>query len=136
MAGYRKYFCKYPGCTSGYVPNPVEGHANKHFFTFPKNPKLHELWRNACKIEGSVRSKFWRLCEDYFERRDFVNERKDRLNPNVIPKPYVLASQEKFVDISQTNLSVADDSFVENSCRKGFILYYVWGRQANYANTD
>nr|XP_015835763.1 PREDICTED: uncharacterized protein LOC107397973 [Tribolium castaneum] len=49
MAGYRKYSCKYPGCTSGYVPN--KGHANKHFFTFPKNPKLHELWRNACKIE-------------------------------------------------------------------------------------
>nr|XP_008199190.1 PREDICTED: uncharacterized protein LOC103314570 isoform X5 [Tribolium castaneum] len=49
MAGYRKYSCKYPGCTSGYIPN--KGHANKHFFTFPKNLKLHELWRNACKIE-------------------------------------------------------------------------------------
>ncbi|EFA12104.1 hypothetical protein TcasGA2_TC002250 [Tribolium castaneum] len=52
MAGYRKYSCKYPGCTSGYIPN--KGHANKHFFTFPKNLKLHELWRNACKIEDPV----------------------------------------------------------------------------------
>ncbi|KXZ75815.1 hypothetical protein TcasGA2_TC000035 [Tribolium castaneum] len=49
MAGYRKYSCKYPGCTSDYVPN--KGQSNKHFFTFPKNPKLQELWRNACKIE-------------------------------------------------------------------------------------
>ncbi|EFA13668.1 hypothetical protein TcasGA2_TC006961 [Tribolium castaneum] len=56
MAGYRKYSCKYPGCTSGYVPN--KGHANKHFFTFPKNPKLHELWRNACKIEDPVVQNF------------------------------------------------------------------------------
>ncbi|XP_044262370.1 uncharacterized protein LOC123009880 [Tribolium madens] len=136
MAGYRKYFCKYPDCTSGYVPNPVKGLANKHFFTFPKHPKLYELWRNACKIEVSVSSKFWRLCEDHLELRDFENETKDRLNLNVIPKPCVLASQEKFVDISQTNLFVADDTFMENSCRKGFILFYIWDRQAKYANTD
>nr|XP_015838949.1 PREDICTED: uncharacterized protein LOC107398640 [Tribolium castaneum] len=113
MAGYRKYSCKYPGCTSGYVPN--KGHANKHFFTFPKNPKLHELWRNACKIEDPVSSKFWRLCEDHFESRDFVNERKDKLNPHVVPKPCVMAPQEEFVEVSQTNLSVTEDNFVENS---------------------
>ncbi|XP_044254768.1 uncharacterized protein LOC123005177 [Tribolium madens] len=42
----RGYFLTAPA-----VSNPMEGHADKHFFTFHKHTKLHKWWRNVCKIE-------------------------------------------------------------------------------------
>ncbi|KAJ3625285.1 hypothetical protein MTP99_018840 [Tenebrio molitor] len=92
VAGRKKYSCKYPGCNNWYYVNISGGFVNKHFFNFPKDVHQIQLWKAACKVDEVHNIDNWRICEDHFEAKSFVNERKERLNTGCLPKPYELSS--------------------------------------------
>jgi hypothetical protein len=92
VAGRKKYSCKYPGCNNWYYVNISGGFVNKHFFKFPKDVHQIQLWKAACKVDEVHNIDNWRICEDHFEAKSFVNERKERLNTGCLPKPYELSS--------------------------------------------
>ncbi|PSN30071.1 hypothetical protein C0J52_23175 [Blattella germanica] len=86
----RKYTCKFPNCTSSYYysQNSNQPLKNKHFYMFPcKNKKemLHQ-WKRICNIPEGVNTGNFRVCEDHFVERDFMNYTRERLNRDVIPK--------------------------------------------------
>jgi hypothetical protein len=85
VVGRKKYCCKYPGCNNWYFTNVPEDFVKKHFFRFPKDPHYHQLWRNICKIDISTSSTYITICEDHFVDSDFVNVKKNKLNPDVVP---------------------------------------------------
>jgi hypothetical protein len=84
VVGRKKYCCMYPGCNNWYFTNVPEDFVNKHFFRFPKDHHYHQLWRNICKIDASTSSTFMTICEDHFVDSDFVNVKKNKLNPDVV----------------------------------------------------
>lgn len=78
----KKYCCKYPGYRTRYYINISEVFVNKHFFKFPKDSKIHQLWKNVWKID---QSQLWTVCEDHFNESAFVKMRKERLNFGAVP---------------------------------------------------
>jgi hypothetical protein len=46
----------------------------------------------------------WKICEHHFKANSFVNERKDRLNTDCVPKPYHYFANEDFVVVDVISL--------------------------------
>ncbi|KAG8231855.1 hypothetical protein J437_LFUL015122 [Ladona fulva] len=91
-----KYSCKFPGTTKYYVNAASDqNYRNKHFFKFPRECKKEQLkqWKQVCRIVDTVPCDNFRLCEDNFLEKDFVNFRRERLNYEVIPKNLQLVVQ-------------------------------------------
>lgn len=88
MAMRKTTRCKYPECRNWYYTKVKSDYVNKHFYKIPKNNDKRKLWLTACKIDDSVKSKWYAICEDHFELSAFRNETKNRLNFNAVPKPF------------------------------------------------
>lgn len=79
--GTCKYRCKYPKCTNAYYTNIVDNSfQNKHFYTFPKKIEFRNEWRRICNISQDIKCDYFRICEDHFESKHFVNISKNKLN--------------------------------------------------------
>ena len=83
----KKFSCQFPNCSNGYYwcKENVEKVRNKHFYRFPTNPAVNIKWKKICGINltENCRNKF--VCEDHFQKEDFVNFTKHALNPFVVP---------------------------------------------------
>lgn len=97
--GRLRYSCKFPDCNNKFF-SPVyrKGYINKHFFRFPKDNHLQQVWKHICELpEGTNGSSFY-VCEDHFSTSDFVNSKRDRLIFKACPK--VIFHQETVTLIS------------------------------------
>ncbi|XP_049831502.1 uncharacterized protein LOC126272603 [Schistocerca gregaria] len=81
-----KYSFKLPGCSSGYYMGSAEEVSNKHFYRFPKQPRVLLLkWKSVCKLSSVVNCATYFVCEDH-SFKDFMNKTKRRLNRAVFLK--------------------------------------------------
>lgn len=84
--GVSKYACRYPNCSSKYYkPIFKKDYYNKRFYRFPRNGTVSVQWKDICKIDHSVVTDNFFVCEDHFVLEDFMNFTKNRLKPGMIP---------------------------------------------------
>lgn len=126
MPPHKKFSCQFPNCNNGYYwcKNNLERVQNKHFYRFPTNSAVNIKWKKICgiKLTENCRNKY--VCEDHFQKEDFVNFTKHALNPFVVPSrlqsdsnllsEVSISSQNKTVNYSEqlnsTNLiTVSND---------------------------
>ncbi|XP_072756955.1 uncharacterized protein [Anoplolepis gracilipes] len=88
MPSRKKYSCKFPKCGNSYYwsKGEVNKVINRRFYRFPKNPDISTKWKMISGIDVSMNCRNMYICEDHFEKEDFVNFTKHLLKPNVIPK--------------------------------------------------
>lgn len=88
MPSRKKYSCKFPKCINSYYWSKGETNKviNKRFYRFPKNPDISVKWKMISGMDVSINCRNMYICEDHFEKEDFVNFTKHMLKPNVIPK--------------------------------------------------
>lgn len=97
--GRLRYSCKFPDCNNKFFcPIYRKGYINKHFFRFPKDNHLQQVWKNICKLPEETNGSSFYVCEDHFSTSDFVNIKRDRLIFKACPK--VIFHQETVTLIS------------------------------------
>lgn len=94
MPLHKKYSCKFPKCGNSYYWSKGEANriVNKRFYRFPKNLDISTKWKMICGIDISINCLNFYICEDHFQKEDFVNFTKHLLKPNVIPKHIEVSS--------------------------------------------
>lgn len=80
-----KFRCSYPNCENSFIWSNKEKIENKHFYKFRKNKEAFMKWKKACGFVDNASCINKRICEDHFQRKDFINITKHRLNPNAVP---------------------------------------------------
>lgn len=102
MALRKKYSCKFPECSNSYYwskDNIVKA-INKHFYRFPKNPDISTKWKMICGIDINMNCRNMYICEDHFQKEDFLNFTKHLLKPNIIPKHIEMSNNLVPIQIS------------------------------------
>jgi len=116
MSLRKKFSCQFPNCSNGYYwcKGGFRKVQNKHFYRFPTNPVVNVQWKKICDINliENCRNKY--VCEDHFQKKDFVNFTRHALNPFVVPSQIHSDSNLLPIEIST---SLQDDSEVTNYCQ-------------------
>lgn len=83
----KKFSCQFPNCSNGYYwcKDGLEKVQNKHFYRFPINPAVNVKWKKICGINLTQNCRNKYVCEDHFNKEDFVNFTRHALNPFVVP---------------------------------------------------
>lgn len=87
MPPRKKFSCQFPNCSNGYYwcKSRLGKVQNKHFYRFPANPVINVQWKKICNINLTENCRNKYVCEDHFQKEDFVNFTRHALNPLVVP---------------------------------------------------
>lgn len=112
----KKFSCQFPNCSNGYYwcKDGLEKVRNKHFYRFPTNPAVNVQWKKICGINLTENCRNKYICEDHFQKEDFVNFTRHALNPFVVP--FRLQSDSNLLPI-EISTSFQNDPEITNYCQ-------------------
>ncbi|XP_050440138.1 uncharacterized protein LOC126845523 isoform X1 [Adelges cooleyi] len=109
------------------------GNESLSLFSFPKDPVRCGIWLNNCQLDADSHSlKNILLCSKHFEKKMFLNDLRNRLQPHAIPTFFpdrkdsqkladsTSCVEDKPLDISSTGSVItctSEDSCVEDILR-------------------